>query len=779
DVYSLGVLLYELLTGTTPFEKSSLAKISIDDLRKMIREQDPPRPSARITTMEANLRSTMADRRRIDQRRIIEQLRGELDWIVMKALEKDRNRRYESASAFAADVQRYLNNEQVQACPPTLWYRLQKFSRENRVLLTTTGVCLLMLIAASGISIAYAVQAQTARKDADEQRKEAIAAKEESDRRLKQSRLDLNRALKSLDTIVSEACSVEFAQLPGVENIRSDILQKAMVFYEEIIAEHDNDVYARGHRAKAMHNIASIHQLEGDNAKYRHELNNAIAEMETVLADAPEDNTFREYMVAMLAARLHVGYEAGSVEDAKRCVTLTLQMKESGAFVDPTMLARLTLRVAEMLGSLNPEADKYVKQSLQITSDAGIDPIPAAIIWQAAQNAEKGKLAEAIAQYTVGIELYDRLAADPSNRYADGERCRAAIQRAKLAALLERRGEVANAEAMYRRAFADALSLCSDYSMAAWYRGELQSRCIDLMWFLNRYGRISEASPVVAALEQQFPNSRTVFVAKAMLAELEGRKEDVRRFMEAAKGLSPDDTVLLNRYVEFLIGQKDFPAALREVELSLKLNPNQWGMFKRRGLVYFHLGNFEAAVKDISTALKGDPSDLSAITWIGIEEIISCPDPRFHTEWLNLMNQTVESHGGVPEVLRLRAIFQTLMGEPQKASADLKAWTASQPLTAHQAYESALLWLQLNDHPQYFVVCRHVIGQEAVSNSAIENRFAAWTCALAPDAIDDYKLPVEFARKALAAESENAHFKGGLGAILFRAGDLDEAHKVL
>jgi serine/threonine protein kinase len=106
DVYSLGVMLYELLTGTTPFESDTLKKVGLDEMRRMIREEEPPAPSRRWSTLSAQDCSTISERRGVDGRRLGQVLRGELDWIVMKALEKDRDRRYESASAFAADVQR-------------------------------------------------------------------------------------------------------------------------------------------------------------------------------------------------------------------------------------------------------------------------------------------------------------------------------------------------------------------------------------------------------------------------------------------------------------------------------------------------------------------------------------------------------------------------------------------------------------------------------------------------------------------------------------------------
>jgi WD40 repeat protein/serine/threonine protein kinase len=149
DIYALGVLLYELLTGTTPFEKERLKEASYDELRRIVREEEPPRPSARLSTLKDKLTSVAAQRR-TEPRQLLHTVRGELDWIVMKALEKDRNRRYESASAFAADVRRYLHDEPVQACPPSAGYRLRKFARRNKRALATAALLGVMLLAAVG-----------------------------------------------------------------------------------------------------------------------------------------------------------------------------------------------------------------------------------------------------------------------------------------------------------------------------------------------------------------------------------------------------------------------------------------------------------------------------------------------------------------------------------------------------------------------------------------------------------------------------------------------------
>jgi serine/threonine protein kinase len=133
DVYSLGILLYELLMGRTPIDTSELLHGGLDEMRRRIREQEPPRPSHRLRTLNDLDRTTIARRRRTDAPRLALRLRGDLDWIVMRCLEKDRVRRYDSPSALAADIQRHLANKSVTARPPSVTYLLRKLLRRHRL----------------------------------------------------------------------------------------------------------------------------------------------------------------------------------------------------------------------------------------------------------------------------------------------------------------------------------------------------------------------------------------------------------------------------------------------------------------------------------------------------------------------------------------------------------------------------------------------------------------------------------------------------------------------
>ncbi len=152
DIYSLGVLLYELLAGSTPFDANELMASGIDQMRKTIREKEPVRPSTRFATLKGEELTTTAKRRSADKAKLVHQLKGDLDWIVMKCLEKDRTRRYDTANGLAFDIKRHLNNEPVLARPPSTAYRFQKAFRRNKLMFAAGSVVAIALV--SGLCLA-------------------------------------------------------------------------------------------------------------------------------------------------------------------------------------------------------------------------------------------------------------------------------------------------------------------------------------------------------------------------------------------------------------------------------------------------------------------------------------------------------------------------------------------------------------------------------------------------------------------------------------------------
>jgi WD40 repeat protein/serine/threonine protein kinase len=179
DIYSLGVLLYELLTGTTPFDAETFRTAAYDEIRRIIREQEPPKPSTRLSSLDVTS-STVSSNRGSDPRHLNRSVRGELDWIAMKALEKDRTRRYETANDFAADVMRYLTDQPVLACPPSARYRFHKFARRNKAVLTTAALVVAALLIGTAVSTWQAVRATQAEVQADSQRKLAEGSANEA-----------------------------------------------------------------------------------------------------------------------------------------------------------------------------------------------------------------------------------------------------------------------------------------------------------------------------------------------------------------------------------------------------------------------------------------------------------------------------------------------------------------------------------------------------------------------------------------------------------------------
>jgi tetratricopeptide (TPR) repeat protein len=222
DIYSLGVLLYELLTGTTPFERKRLQEAAFDEMLRIIREEEPPKPSTKLSSSETL--PSIAANRHTEPARLSKEVRGELDWIVMKALEKDRNRRYDNAGGLARDVERYLHDESVQACPPSAAYRFRKFARRNKAALAIAGLILFFLML-MGIGVGW-VARDRATRSAVADREANLALNEASEFQSRGKWPEAMEAIKRAEGILASGGSAELCQRLGELRKDSEMVRR-------------------------------------------------------------------------------------------------------------------------------------------------------------------------------------------------------------------------------------------------------------------------------------------------------------------------------------------------------------------------------------------------------------------------------------------------------------------------------------------------------------------------------------------------------------------------
>ena len=276
DIYALGVLMYELVTGHTPFETRELLQASLDELRRLIREKEPLRPSTRLRTLPPADLATVARQRQTEPSRLIHLMRGDVNWIVMKCLEKDRTRRYETVNGLARDVERHLNNEPVAAAAPSAFYRLSKFVRRHRVSLATAAMLVIFLVAGLLGSVWQAVRATRAEREQSRSRIEAEAAQEQASQQKllaetnkMTAELERNNATNSLRQAQEQKAAKEEA-LRETEKQRANALanlraaQRAQAGMEEALKAATNaQAAAQGARDQSIKQQGELEQVMG------------------------------------------------------------------------------------------------------------------------------------------------------------------------------------------------------------------------------------------------------------------------------------------------------------------------------------------------------------------------------------------------------------------------------------------------------------------------------------------------------------------------------------
>jgi serine/threonine protein kinase len=280
DIYSLGVLVYELLTGSTPFSAKQLRSAAFDEMLRIIREVEPPRPSTKLSGSEEL--PAIAANRKLEPAKLARLVRGDLDWIVMKCLEKERARRYETANGLAMDLQRYLVDEPVLAGPPSARYRLSKFLRRNRRGVMAASIVFLALFVGLGGTIWGLFEARRQRDRALSA--EAIALEQEG---LAKANFELARnAVAEYGTKVSNDPRLKEKDL---EALRKELLQSAAKFHQEFLAQHVNDPVLRADLGRAYLDLASLIRDKDNAARALEVSRQAVTTCEKLVEEDPEE----------------------------------------------------------------------------------------------------------------------------------------------------------------------------------------------------------------------------------------------------------------------------------------------------------------------------------------------------------------------------------------------------------------------------------------------------------------------------------------------------------
>jgi serine/threonine protein kinase/tetratricopeptide (TPR) repeat protein len=770
DIYSLGVLLYELLTGTTPFDKVRLGQVGYDEMLRIIREEEPPKPSTRINAM-GKASTTISTHRKSDPKRLSHLFRGELDWIVMKALEKDRNRRFETASAFAADVQHFLRDEPVEACPPSAGYRMRKFVRRHRGALAIAAGLLLVCTSVVG-SIGLGVRDRMMSRIG--MRQKSVGALEEAGQKQKQRQWpDALAAIHRAEAFLPDNADAEL-----IRQIQTLNAEFGMVLRLEEIP-----------REPRLNAFSTINERSSEM-------------VDAQVADVEFASAFREFGIDIES--LEVGEAAKLIKESSIAEQLALALDEwagahrkAGKEGDATWTKLLAIaRNADsdpLRSTVRDALWKRDRQQLEkiVDSLSFRDTPPGTLVLLGQAFKEAGALDKAIAllrnaqqRFPNDVWINDVLASTYMNSYAPPQ---------------------------YDEAF-------RFYSCALSVRPQNYRLHTSVAQILNAKRIFDEAVAQFSRAIELKPDYLDALLGRGGAYFAQGQRDKALADLSKAIELHPlSASAWETRAFSYYYPLSDWHNAIADISRAIELDPNNNSLAKyhNRGTLYLKIGDWKKAEADFSIEIDVRPRNLTG--WFHRAEA---------REKMGQWDKAIEDYSRAIELNPSRFGPQTVywqasyrrgliyhrLGQWEKAIADLSEYIKLEPNFAHarrlrvdanerlgrlaatiddysklielnpkdgQAWQkrSAAFWAS-NQYQKALADAKRAADLEPTSAAYLNN--LAWILATVPDPkLRETARAVEIAEKAVQLAPNDGSVLNTLGVAHYRAGSWNRAIEVL
>jgi tetratricopeptide (TPR) repeat protein len=743
-----------LLTGTTPFDKDRLKEVGYDELRRIIREEEPPRPSTRLSTL-GKAATTLSTPRQGDPKRLSQLCRGELDWIVMKALEKDRNRRYESASALAADVQHYLRDEAVQAFPPSAWYRFYKFARRKKTALVVAA-CVVLALAGIAGGIGWAVRDRAAREEGIER-----------ERRTREDALDeaVERTLNETAPLIEQekwpealAAVAQADKLLGAAGRTARPPRLLELRKELSMAERLEGIYRQPAPGRKAPGLRSGEGGTGATVPGR--------------PGSSEEDFFsgRQADAEFARAFGDFGIDVDALAPAEAAARITRLR------IRPALVKALG-EWASMRRRARGANDPGWKRLIDIARRADPDP------WR--NRCREGLLRRdrrALEQLADAVPIRQ---VHPTTLWL-------------LGGTLQEVGALEKALSLLRRAQ-------HEYPGDFWINDTLAWFC----WTKCRPPRLEDALrfySIALVLRPQRPLLHDM-VARILIAK--GAFEEAALESSTAIGLDPKLAVAWYNRGQAHRGLRRYDRAVADYSRAIELEPKWAVCWYWRGCAHRALRRYDRAVADHSRAIELEPKYVSA--WINrgyahaqlrqydraiadYSRAIEL-DPKRPVIWNNRgwvyralrqydrevpdRSRVIELDPKNPVAWNNRGEVFASLGQWDKAIADFSRSIELNSRAPWPWHARALVRLQRGDGHGYRRDCAGMLRHFGTSASPEAAHWTVWTCIQVPDGADDWAKLGHWAEKTLAADPKDFFRLTTLGAVLYRAGRFEEAARRL